>query len=108
VVRLVLCRIANPENISTARQRHDKNVFAVTNNHATEEFLEAMLSMRSVPRPDKRNQLEFSDRRRVEEGSNTSTVTLRDAECDEKGTQCMFLGDIIMGTWPSRLGESRI
>jgi hypothetical protein len=42
----------------------------------------------------------------VEAGSNISTVALRAIEGDEKGTQC--LGDINTGTWPKRLGESRI
>jgi hypothetical protein len=56
---------------------------------------------------------------RVEAGSNTSTVALRVVGGDEKGTQwkpsawgynwvTLFLGDINTGTWPSRLGESRI
>jgi hypothetical protein len=65
----------------------------------------------------------------VEAGSNTSTVTLpvvgkvksqnstaalRVVGGDEKGTPCLgnlatlFLGDINTGTWPSKLGESRI
>jgi hypothetical protein len=51
----------------------------------------------------------------VEAGSNTSTVALRFMGGDEKGTLCrgcnwanLFLGDINMGTWPFRLGESRI
>jgi hypothetical protein len=42
----------------------------------------------------------------VEAGSNTSTVTLRVVGNDEKVT--LFLGDVNTGTWPSRLGESRI
>jgi hypothetical protein len=57
-------------------------------------------------------QLELS---RVEAGSNISTVALRVIGGDEKGTQylgynrgTLFLGGINTGTWPSRLGESRI
>jgi hypothetical protein len=49
---------------------------------------------------------------RVEAGPNTSTVALRVVGGDENGTQCLgcnwatlFLGDINMGTWPSRLGR---
>jgi hypothetical protein len=52
---------------------------------------------------------------RVEAGSNTSSIALRVVGGDENGTQCLgykwvilFLGDINTGTWPSRLGESRI
>jgi hypothetical protein len=52
---------------------------------------------------------------RVKAGSNTSTVALRVVGGDEKETQCLgvnwatlFLRDIDTGTWPSRLGESRI
>jgi hypothetical protein len=44
-----------------------------------------------------------------EAGSNTSTVALWVVGGDENGTQAtLFLGDINTGTWPSRLGESRI
>jgi hypothetical protein len=43
---------------------------------------------------------------RMESGSNTSTVALRVVGGEEKGTQC--LGNINTGTWPSRLGKSRI
>jgi hypothetical protein len=43
----------------------------------------------------------------VEAGSNTCTVALV-VKGDGKGTQC--LGDILVntGTWPSRLGQSRV
>jgi hypothetical protein len=48
-------------------------------------------------------------------GVDTSTAALRVVGGDEKGTQLfgydratLFLGDINMGTWPSRLGESQI
>jgi hypothetical protein len=52
--------IADPEKISTARQRHSKHVSAVTNNNiATEDLLEDVFSMRSVPRLYEENQLEF-------------------------------------------------
>jgi hypothetical protein len=51
----------------------------------------------------------------VEAGSNTSTVALRVVGGDKKGTHyleyngaMLFLGDINTGTWPSRLGDSRI
>jgi hypothetical protein len=60
----VTCRkkveIADPENTSVAYQWHGKHFSAVANNHAaTEELLEAVFSMRSVPRLYKKNQLEF-------------------------------------------------
>jgi hypothetical protein len=42
---------------------------------------------------------------RMEAGSITSTVALRDAEGDEKGTQC--LGDIDTEMWPSSFGVGR-
>jgi hypothetical protein len=47
---------------------------------------------------------------RVEVGSNTSTVSLRVVGGDENqpsvwGYNCLFLGDINTGTWPSRLGS---
>jgi hypothetical protein len=43
-----------------ARQRHGKHVSAVTNNHATtEDLLEAVFSMLSVPWLYEDNQLEF-------------------------------------------------
>jgi hypothetical protein len=42
----------------------------------------------------------------VEAGSNTSTVSLLVVGWTEKGTQ--YLEVINTGTWPSRLGESRI
>jgi hypothetical protein len=52
---------------------------------------------------------------RVEAESNTSIVALRIVRGDKKGTHALeyngatlFLRDINMGTWPSRLGESRI
>jgi hypothetical protein len=52
---------------------------------------------------------------RVEACSNTSTIAQRVVQGDEKGAQCLgynratlFLGDVNTGTWPSRLGESRI
>jgi hypothetical protein len=52
---------------------------------------------------------------RVEVGSNASTVALRVIGGDAKGIQCLgynratlFLRNINTGTWPSRLGESRI
>jgi hypothetical protein len=50
-------------------------------------------------------------------GQNTSTVALRIARRDEKGTQCpaqtynwaaLFLRDTNKGTWPSRLWESHM
>jgi hypothetical protein len=43
--------ILNPGKTTTARQRQGKHMSAVTNNHArTEEFLEAVFSMRSMSR----------------------------------------------------------
>jgi hypothetical protein len=49
---------------------------------------------------------------RVEVGSNISAVALRLVQGDENGTQylgynraTLFLGNINMETWPSRLGE---
>jgi hypothetical protein len=43
--------IAHSEKTSITKQRHGKHVSAVTNNHATkEELLEAVVSIRSVPR----------------------------------------------------------
>jgi hypothetical protein len=51
----------------------------------------------------------------VDAGSNTSTVALRIVGGDEKGTSdwgynraTLFLGGINTGTWPCRLGKSRI
>jgi hypothetical protein len=50
-------RNSRPRKTSTARQRHSKHVSAVMCNHAkTEELLEAVFSMRSVPRLYKENQ----------------------------------------------------
>jgi hypothetical protein len=53
-------------------------------------------------------EVEFS----VEARSNISTAALLVVGGDEKGTQCLgynrailFLGDINIGTWPSRLGS---
>jgi hypothetical protein len=52
--------MADPENTSIARQRHGNTFFVVMNNHATtEEFLQAVFSMRSVLRLYKENQREF-------------------------------------------------
>jgi hypothetical protein len=52
--------IADPKKTSIARQWHSKHISAVRNNHATtEESLEAVFSMRSVPRLYKENQQEF-------------------------------------------------
>jgi hypothetical protein len=42
--------IADPEKTSITKQRHGKHVSAVTNNNTTEKLLEAVFSMRSVPR----------------------------------------------------------
>jgi hypothetical protein len=53
-----------------------------------------------------RETIQGSQLNRVDAGSNTSTVALRIAGGDEKGT--LFLKNINTGTWPSRLGESRI
>jgi hypothetical protein len=48
----------------------------------------------------------------VEVGSNTSTVSLLVVRGKEEGIHCLgynrttlFLGDINMRTWPSRLGD---
>jgi ribosomal protein S5 len=51
------------------------------------------------------NQLSIRQRSRVEAGSNTSIIALQ-VVGDEKGNRC--LGDINTGTWPFKLGESRI
>jgi hypothetical protein len=59
-------RIADPEKTSNARQWHDKHVSAVTNNYTTEELLETVFSMWSVPRLYNENQLEFSVSRECE------------------------------------------
>jgi hypothetical protein len=71
--------------------------------------------MWSVPRCYKQGtRLELSQSR-VEAGSNTSIVALRVVGDDEKepsvwgyNRATLFLGDINTGTWPSKLGESRI
>jgi hypothetical protein len=48
--------IAVPEKTSIDRQRHDKHISAVKNNHATtEELLEAVFSMQFVLRLYKEN-----------------------------------------------------
>jgi hypothetical protein len=53
-------RIADPEKTTIARQQHGKQFSAVMNNHATtEELLEAVSFMWSMPRLYKGNQLEF-------------------------------------------------
>jgi hypothetical protein len=83
--------VAAPENTSITRERNSKHVSAVTNNHAkTEELLEAVFSMLSVPRLYKKNQWEFLVWSRVEASSTTTTVALRVVGGDEKGTQ--YLG----------------
>jgi hypothetical protein len=77
---------ADPEKTSTARQRHEKHVSAVKNNHATtKELSEAAF----VPRLFKENQRDKLLIPRVEAGSNTSTVALLLVGDDEKGTQCL-------------------
>jgi hypothetical protein len=54
-------RIPDAEKTFIVRQRLGKHVSAVTNNHAiTEELLEAVFSMQSLPRLYKKNQMEFS------------------------------------------------
>jgi hypothetical protein len=53
-------RIADPEKTSTARQWQGKHVSAVTDNHVREKLLEMVLSMLSMPRLYKENQMEFS------------------------------------------------
>jgi hypothetical protein len=67
---------------------------------------------------DRQSQCDFDfDSRvsRVEAGSNNSTLALRVVGGNDKGPSAcgynratLFLGDINTGTWPSRLGESRI
>jgi hypothetical protein len=48
--------ITDPENTSIAEQRHRKHVSAVTNNYPTPgELMEALFSMRSVPKLCKKN-----------------------------------------------------
>jgi hypothetical protein len=57
---------------------------------------------------------EKRNRSLVEADSIASAVALRVEGVDEKWTKCLydwvtlFLVDINTGTWPSRLGESRI
>jgi hypothetical protein len=51
-----------------------------------EEFLEAVSSIRSVPRLHKESIMRCELGTRVEGGSNTSTVTLRVVGGDEKGS----------------------
>jgi hypothetical protein len=52
--------IADPEKTPTDRQRHDKHISVVKNDHATtEELLEAVFSMRFMLRLYKENQREF-------------------------------------------------
>jgi hypothetical protein len=51
--------ISDPETTPIASQRHGKHDSAVTNDHATEELLEAVFSMRSVPRSYNENQRVF-------------------------------------------------
>jgi hypothetical protein len=46
-----------PERISVAKQRQSVQVFALTNNHATQKLLEALFPMPSLPRLCKENQL---------------------------------------------------
>jgi hypothetical protein len=53
--------IADPKKTTTARQRHGNYLSAVTNNHeTTQELLQTMFSIRSVPSLYKENQVEFS------------------------------------------------
>jgi hypothetical protein len=60
-------RIADPEKISIARQRHGKQASLVTNIHATtEELLETVFFMHSVSRLYKENQREFLASRKHE------------------------------------------
>jgi hypothetical protein len=73
-----------PEYTSIVRQRLGKQVSAATDRQATiEELLGMVFSVRSVRSCNKRSDW----------GYNGATV---------------FLGDKSPGTWPSRLGKSRI
>jgi hypothetical protein len=79
-----------------------KHVYAVTNNHrTTDELLEAMFSMRCVPRLYKNNQLDVDKLSLVEAASNTSTVSLQFVRGDEKGTRCLggVLGNSVRGEY---------
>jgi hypothetical protein len=59
---------------------------AARDAHATmEELLEAVFSVRSMPRLHNDEQLRLFSHTRVEAGSNTSTVTLRVVGGEEKG-----------------------
>jgi hypothetical protein len=81
-----------------------------------EKQMRGVFSVGSVPRLYNEDKLPLLlPVSHVEAGSNTSTNTLRVLGGDEKGTQCLgynrstlFLRDINMGTWPSRLGKSQI
>jgi hypothetical protein len=67
-----------------------RHVMAPTNTHATiGELLEAVFSVRSLPRIHNEDQLSLGDSSCVEAGSDTSTVALRIAGGDEEGTQCL-------------------
>jgi hypothetical protein len=83
--------------------------------------MEAVFSTWLMPKCYKQGQSSCGasgEETRVEAGSNTFTVALRVVEGDEKGTQCLGVqldhpipGEYIytsMGTWPTRVGESRI
>jgi hypothetical protein len=71
---------------------------AATDTQATtEQLLEAVFSVRSVPKIYKVYQLPSVSRDvRVEAGLNTSTVTLRVVGGDEKGS---LESETVIGTW---------
>jgi hypothetical protein len=79
--------------------------------------LETVFFIRSMQRVYKEDNLwdSISNTSAIASLSNTPAMALRVVGGDKKGTQCLgynratlFVGDINTGTWPSRLGESRI